>query len=199
MKPLHRHVVNTSRKVLCTAALAASLTTAAVVTNPSTAGAGESEPTPDSPQATDRGDARLDLPPALADPTPPPGANAPAGAGGIPATALDAYQRAAVSVGAALPNCKLPWELLAGIGRIESVHASGYGLKSDGSTEKPIRGPRLDGNGYASIRDTDQGEWDADTEYDRALVEVTGTVLGLDLGDESVRGTILTMLRAVQS
>ncbi|WP_329197347.1 MULTISPECIES: lytic transglycosylase domain-containing protein [unclassified Streptomyces] len=169
MKPLHRHVVNTSRKVLCTAALAASLTTAAVVTNTPTAGAGESEPTPDSPQATDRGDARLDLPGLVADPPVPPGAVAPEGASGIPGTALDAYKRAAVSVAAALPHCNLPWELVAGIGRVESVHASGYGLKSDGSTEKPIRGPRLDGNGYAQIKDTDKGEWDADTEYDRAV------------------------------
>ncbi|MET9324883.1 hypothetical protein ABZX75_32775 [Streptomyces sp. NPDC003038] len=171
MKPLHRHLVNTSRKVLCTAALAASLTTAAVVTNPSTADAGESEPTPDSPQATDRGDARLDVPGTVADPVVPPAAGAPEGEGatGIPATALDAYHRAELSVAAALPGCKLPWQLLAGIGRVESVHASGYGLKADGYTEKPIRGPRLDGNGFAEIRDTDKGEWDADTEYDRAI------------------------------
>ncbi|MCX4628257.1 hypothetical protein [Streptomyces sp. NBC_01443] len=171
MKPLHRHLVNTSRKVLCTAALAASLTTAAVVTNTSTADAGESEPTPDSPQATDRGDARLDLPDPLADPAVPPtaGTGAGEGASGIPATALDAYRRAEVSVAAALPGCKLPWQLLAGIGRVESVHASGYGLKADGYTEKPIRGPRLDGNGFAEVKDTDKGEFDADAVYDRAV------------------------------
>ncbi|MET9853435.1 lytic transglycosylase domain-containing protein [Streptomyces sp. NPDC006450] len=171
MKPLHRHLVNTSRKVMCTAALAASLTTAAVVTNTPIAGAGEAEPTPDSPQATDRGDARLDLPDLVADPPPaPPGAASPGGAtAGIPATALDAYKRAEISVAAALPGCHLPWQLLAGIGRVESVHASGYGLKADGYTEKPIRGPRLDGNGFAEIKDTDKGEWDADTEYDRAV------------------------------
>ncbi|WP_329314276.1 MULTISPECIES: hypothetical protein [unclassified Streptomyces] len=171
MKPLHRHLVNTSRKVLCTAALAASLTTAAVVTNTSTADAGESEPTPDSPQATDRGDARLDLPDPLADPAAPPttGTGAAEGASGIPATALDAYKRAELSVAAALPGCKLPWQLLAGIGRVESVHASGYGLKADGYTEKPIRGPRLDGNGFAEIKDTDKGEFDGDAVYDRAV------------------------------
>ncbi|WP_330331927.1 hypothetical protein OHS33_20885 [Streptomyces sp. NBC_00536] len=169
MKPLHRHLVSTSRKVLCTAALAASLTTAAVVTTAPTADAGEAEPGPDSPQANDRGNARLDLPDLVADPPPQPGSGAPEGASGIPATALDAYRRAEISVAAALPNCKLPWQLLAGIGRIESVHASGYGLKADGSTEKPIRGPRLDGNGFASIKDTDKGVWDGDTEYDRAV------------------------------
>ncbi|MFI5621498.1 lytic transglycosylase domain-containing protein, partial [Streptomyces sp. NPDC051567] len=173
MKPLHRHLVNTSRKVLCTAALAASLTTAAVVTSPSTADAGESEPTPDSPQATERGDARLDLPAPLADPPANPGTGTGAATGGdasgIPATALDAYHRAELSVAAALPGCKLPWQLLAGIGRVESVHASGYGLKADGYTDRPIRGPRLDGNGFAEIRDTDKGKWDADAEYDRAV------------------------------
>ncbi|GLX18702.1 lytic transglycosylase domain-containing protein [Streptomyces lavendulae] len=173
MKPLHRHVVNTSRKVLCTAALAASLTTAAVVTNTPVAGAGEAEPTPDSPQATDRGDARLDLPGQLADPVVPPaagtGGNPAEGSSAIPATALDAYKRSEVAVAAALPKCKLPWTLVAAIGRVESVHASGYGLKNDGTTEKPIRGPRLDGNGYAKILDTDKGEFDGDTEYDRAF------------------------------
>ncbi|MEU3775387.1 lytic transglycosylase domain-containing protein [Streptomyces sp. NPDC032472] len=169
MKPLHRHLVNTSRKVLCTAALAASLTTAAVVTNTSTADAGESEPTPDSPQATDRGDARLDLPDNVADPAVPPAAGAGEGASGIPATALDAYKRAQTAVAAALPNCKLPWELLAGIGRVESVHASGYGLKADGYTERPIRGPQLNGQGFAEVKDTDKGEWDGDAVYDKAV------------------------------
>nr|WSX50426.1 hypothetical protein OG409_16600 [Streptomyces sp. NBC_00974] len=193
MKPLHRHLVNTSRKVVCTAALAASLTTAAVVTNSPIAGAGEAEPTPDSPQAEDRGDARLDLPDLLADPAPPPGATSPEGAvSGIPATALDAYKRAELSVAAALPGCHLPWQLLAGIGRTESVHASGYGLKTDGYTEKPIRGPRLDGNGFAEIRDTDKGEWDADAVYDRAVgpmqfIPSTWTTWGADGNGDSKR------------
>ncbi|MFD5420712.1 hypothetical protein ACFWJT_22140, partial [Streptomyces sp. NPDC127069] len=96
MKPLHRHVVNTSRKVLCTAALAASLTTAAVVTNTPVAGAGEAEPTPDSPQAAERGDARLDLPGQLADPVvpPPPGGTAAPGAPRQPPPPRGANQRA---------------------------------------------------------------------------------------------------------
>ncbi|MER7760844.1 lytic transglycosylase domain-containing protein [Streptomyces sp. NPDC097619] len=170
MKPLHRHLVSTSRKVLCTAALAASLTTAAVVGGSApVAGAGESEPTGDSPQAQDRGNARLDLPDLVADPPVDQNTPAPAGSGEIPATALDAYQRAANSVAAALPGCKLPWQLLAGIGRVESVHASGYGLKPDGTTEKVIRGPRLDGVQFARILDTEQGRWDGDAQFDRAV------------------------------
>ncbi|MCF3181050.1 lytic transglycosylase domain-containing protein [Streptomyces polychromogenes] len=142
------------------------------MTNTPVAGAGEAEPTPDSPQAAERGDARLDLPGQLADPVVPPAAGAGTaaeGAAGIPATALDAYKRAEVAVAAALPKCKLPWQLIAGIGRVESVHASGYGLKDDGTTERPIRGPRLDGNGFAKVLDTDKGEFDGDTEFDRAF------------------------------
>ncbi|WP_030201835.1 lytic transglycosylase domain-containing protein [Streptomyces sp. NRRL S-87] len=171
MKPLRRHLISTSRKVLCTAALAASLTTAAVVGNPPTADAGESAPTPDSPQATDRGNPRLTLPDLAAPAPPTAGGTGPGGTSnnGIPATALDAYKRAELAVGAALPNCHLPWQLVAGIGRVESVHASAYGLKADGSTERPIRGPRLDGNGFAKILDTDKGAFDGDGQFDRAV------------------------------
>ncbi|MFF3062803.1 lytic transglycosylase domain-containing protein [Streptomyces sp. NPDC057909] len=147
--------------------LAASLSTAAVVGNPTAAGAGESQPTPDSPQTQDRGNARLELPDLAFNPPVPP--EAPKGTTGIPGTALDAYKRAATSVAAALPGCHLTWELVAGIGRVESVHASGYGLRTDGSTEKPIRGPRLDGKQFALIKDTDGGRWDGDAEFDRAI------------------------------
>ncbi|MFJ4866763.1 hypothetical protein [Streptomyces sp. NPDC088748] len=169
----HHRLASTFRKVLCTAALAASLTTAAVVSTAPVADAGESAPTPDSPQANNRGDARLDLPTPMADPVPEVSIESPeevsSAPSGIPGTALDAYKRAELAVGIAVPSCKLPWHLLAGIGRVESVHATGYGLKADGSTEKPIRGPRLDGNGFARILDTDKGEWDADSVYDRAV------------------------------
>ncbi|KUL34918.1 hypothetical protein ADL22_29290 [Streptomyces sp. NRRL F-4489] len=63
----------------------------------------------------------------------------------------------------------MSWQLVAGIGRVESVHASGYGLRADGTTTKPIRGPRLDGKRFALIRDTDRGRWDGDAEFDRAI------------------------------
>jgi hypothetical protein len=36
-------------------------------------------------------------------------------------------------------------------------------------------------------------------EYDRALVELTGNLLGLDTGSDEVRETILLMLRALAS
>ncbi|MEU2359775.1 lytic transglycosylase domain-containing protein [Streptomyces noursei] len=91
------------------------------------------------------------------------------GSMGIPATALDAYKKAERTLSGARPMCHLPWQLVAGIGRVESVHASGYGLRTDGSTAKPIRGPRLDGEQFALIRDTDGGRWDGDAEFDRAI------------------------------
>ncbi|MEF3112303.1 lytic transglycosylase domain-containing protein, partial [Streptomyces chrestomyceticus] len=91
------------------------------------------------------------------------------GAAGIPATALAAYRKAEGVLRGSQPSCRLPWELVAGIGRVESVHASGYGLRGDGSTVRPIRGPRLDGVEFALIRDTDGGRWDGDAVFDRAV------------------------------
>ena len=66
----------------------------------------------------------------------------PAGAG-IPAIALVAYQRAA----ATCPG--LRWELLAGVGQVESAHGTGGGsaIGPDGVVSPPILGPPLDGTG----------------------------------------------------
>ncbi|GAA1003613.1 lytic murein transglycosylase [Streptomyces thermogriseus] len=88
---------------------------------------------------------------------------------GIPATVLDAYKKAAAKVRAAKPGCNLPWQLLAAIGRVESGHARGGKVDAEGTTLSPILGPRLDGNGFALIRDTDRGVHDGDSEYDRAV------------------------------
>ncbi|MGH4029360.1 lytic transglycosylase domain-containing protein [Actinomycetota bacterium Odt1-20B] len=95
--------------------------------------------------------------------------SAPDASTGIPAVALDAYKNAAGILDTTQPSCHLPWELLAGIGRVESVHAQGYGFASDGTTKRPILGPRLDGKDFALIRDTDGGQWDGDGEFDRAV------------------------------
>ncbi|MGX8910272.1 hypothetical protein ACR820_34535 [Streptomyces netropsis] len=88
---------------------------------------------------------------------------------GIPATALAAYRNAERNRAAEQPNCHLSWELLAGIGMVESTHASPYGLRTDGSTGRPVLGPRLTGGKFAEIKDTDAGHWDGDREYDRAV------------------------------
>jgi membrane-bound lytic murein transglycosylase B len=93
------------------------------------------------------------------------------GALGIPLTVLRAYHAAAGKLKVEQPSCKLPWWLLAGIGRTESGHAESGRLIADGTTRGRILGPRLNGGipGDAIITDTDGGRHDGDTVYDRAV------------------------------
>ncbi|MFJ2760452.1 lytic transglycosylase domain-containing protein [Streptomyces prasinus] len=88
---------------------------------------------------------------------------------GIPATVLRAYRAAETSVGRTDPGCRLPWELLAAIGKVESGQARGGAVDRNGTTRGRITGPPLDGRGFALIRDTDGGAHDGDTVYDRAV------------------------------
>ena len=78
--------------------------------------------------------------------SPPPSAvvNSP-GALRIPAMALAAYRNAEAMMATAFPGCGVSWNLLAGIGRIESMHAYGGATDSRGTAVKPIYGPALDG------------------------------------------------------
>lgn len=93
------------------------------------------------------------------------------GALGIPLMVLRAYRQAADQLKVEQPSCKLPWWLLAGIGRTESGHAESGRLIADGTTRGRILGPRLNGGiaGDAIITDTDGGRHDGDTVYDRAV------------------------------
>src|SRR5262245_7482626 len=77
---------------------------------------------------------------------PPPSAvvNSP-GALRIPAIALAAYRNAERMMATAAPGCGVSWNLLAGIGRIESLHANGGATDSTGTAMRPIYGPTLDG------------------------------------------------------
>lgn len=95
-----------------------------------------------------------------------------ASANGIPAPALTAYQRSAQIIGAADKSCKMPWELVAAIGRVESDHGryGGNTLDDQGVSKPGIYGIPLDGsNGTAVINDTDGGLLDKDKVYDRAV------------------------------
>ena len=86
--------------------------------------------------------------------------------------ALDAYLRAAMDVGAAMPGCRPPWWLLAGIGRVESGHGtfSTSVLDAAGTSRPSIIGiPLNGGNSTAVITDTDGGRLDGDTTHDRAV------------------------------
>ncbi|MBV9353164.1 MAG: lytic murein transglycosylase, partial [Mycobacterium sp.] len=64
---------------------------------------------------------------------------------GIPAKALSAYRNAERIMAAADPGCGVSWNLLAGIGRIESMHANGGATDARGTAVQPIYGPALDG------------------------------------------------------
>ncbi|WP_373692443.1 lytic transglycosylase domain-containing protein [[Mycobacterium] kokjensenii] len=64
---------------------------------------------------------------------------------GIPKTALQAYRNAEHQMTTAAPECGISWNLLAGIGRIESGHANGGATDERGNVLQPIYGPALDG------------------------------------------------------
>ncbi|MDT5064850.1 MAG: hypothetical protein QOK02_1005 [Mycobacterium sp.] len=63
----------------------------------------------------------------------------------IPAMALSAYRNAETMMAGAYPACGISWNLLAGIGRIESMHANGGATDARGTPIQPIYGPALDG------------------------------------------------------
>ncbi|MEU6915612.1 lytic transglycosylase domain-containing protein [Streptomyces olindensis] len=114
-----------------------------------------------------------DLPP-LKSPNPSPSTGpTPGGQGeteaGIPATVLDAYKKAEASLRESKPGCNLPWQLLAAIGRVESGQARGGRVDAEGTTIGKILGPQLDGNGFALIKDTDNGAYDGNSTYDQAV------------------------------
>jgi membrane-bound lytic murein transglycosylase B len=58
---------------------------------------------------------------------------------------LSAYRNAERMMAAAYPTCGVSWNLLAGIGRIESLHANGGATDTQGTSVRPIYGPSLDG------------------------------------------------------
>ncbi len=91
----------------------------------------------------------------------------------IPKPAYAAYVAAATTLGRTEPGCHLSWQLLAGIGRVESDHGrlgAGGGVTATGTVVPAILGPRLDGSaGYAAIPDSDAGRLDGDPEFDRAV------------------------------
>ncbi|WP_351225442.1 lytic transglycosylase domain-containing protein [Streptomyces sp. NPDC002133] len=88
---------------------------------------------------------------------------------GIPATVLAAYKQAETALAASDPACRLPWQLLAAIGKVESGQARGGRVNANGTTTSPILGPVLNGVGFANISDTDDGAYDGDRTHDRAV------------------------------
>lgn len=70
--------------------------------------------------------------------------NSPGGLG-IPVVALSAYRNAEQMMAASYPGCGVSWNLLPGIGRIESMLANGGATDARGTAIRPIYGPALDG------------------------------------------------------
>jgi hypothetical protein len=136
-------------------------------TSPEATGSDEGGATGNSPYYTD-------LPPLNSpNPSPSPTVGTPVvqgdGEAGIPATVLDAYKKAATELAESKAGCNLPWQLLAAIGKVESGQARGGNVTADGTTITPILGPQLDGNGFALIQDTDNGQYDGNSTYDQAV------------------------------
>jgi len=92
---------------------------------------------------------------------------------GIPARALTAYAEADLALAASQPSCHLRWNVLAGIGLIESNHGrhGGATLSPDGTTSVPIIGPALDGtHGNRALPATPAGtRWHGDTQWEHAI------------------------------
>ncbi|MFH8618172.1 lytic murein transglycosylase [Streptomyces sp. NPDC017979] len=133
--------------------------------------ASDATPPPGTP-ATGDSPYYTDLPP-LDSPnkqgTSPSGGTKGAAEAGIPATVLDAYKRAERTIASSDPGCRVPWQLLAAIGKVESGQARGGRVDANGTTLSPILGPVLNGVGFANILDTDNGAYDGDTTHDRAV------------------------------
>ncbi|WP_424706229.1 lytic transglycosylase domain-containing protein [Kitasatospora acidiphila] len=126
-------------------------------------------------QALDGGAHRsLPQPPTPAGVAPSPGPVQPVvpvmGGAQLPATVFAAYRKAETSLALSTPDCHLPWQLLAGIGQVESGQADGGRVDANGTTYTPILGPLLDGTGgNAAIPDSDGGKYGESTVWAQAV------------------------------
>jgi hypothetical protein len=94
----------------------------------------------------------------------------PGAVNGIPRGIFPAYRRATANLAVVRPNCGLTWPLLAGIGKVESAHASRGRVDVAGTTRGRILGPVLNGmGGTGKVKDTDKGQYDQDKIWDRAV------------------------------
>lgn len=114
---------------------------------------------------------------------------------GIPNAALSAYKRAETLLAQADASCRLPWHLVAAIGRVESNHGrtAGNQLDARGTASPGIFGPQLNGtNNTAKITDTDAGALDQDAVFDRAVgpmqfIPGTWKSVGVDADNDGVK------------
>ncbi|MEU6845093.1 lytic transglycosylase domain-containing protein [Streptomyces sp. NPDC046716] len=171
---LRRSVMTTAIAAAAVAALSASQAPG-VTPHHADSGSSAADRSDDTPDTASGPDYFSDLPP-LDSPTDSPTTSPGTGGGGsteaeagIPATVLDAYKKAEAELASSKPGCNLRWQLLAAIGRVESGQASGGNVDANGTMKNALKGPPLDGNGFAKITDTDGGLYDGDTVHDRAV------------------------------
>jgi hypothetical protein len=115
---------------------------------------------------------KLTLPELPADDGSRPASTAPSVSGplGIPEVVSRAYRNAESRMLDRAPACRLSWPLLAAIGEVESGHARGGRVDGTGKAVPAILGPVLDGApGFAAVPDTDNGVYDGDIRWDRAV------------------------------
>ncbi|MFE1072715.1 lytic transglycosylase domain-containing protein [Streptomyces sp. NPDC058783] len=172
---LRKAAVTTTVAAVAVAALSASQAPDVTADGNGRQTTSDNVPTSDTPaadSATGNSPYYTDLPP-LNSPSPAPTTGTPTSPGsseaGIPATVLDAYKKAESELRRAKPGCNLPWQLLAAIGKVESGQARGGRVDANGTTIGRIIGPQLDGNGFALIKDTDNGVYDGNSSYDNAV------------------------------
>ncbi|MFB7219093.1 lytic murein transglycosylase [Streptomyces sp. NPDC056227] len=173
---LRRGATTTAVAAVAVAALAASQGPGAVLASDG-GGAGGDQPaagsTPsDDSAASGNSPYYTDLPPLVSPNKPGTSTNLPitgSAQSGIPASVLAAYKKAERSLADTDAACRLPWQLLAAIGKVESGQARGGRVDANGTTFSPILGPVLNGQGFAMIKDTDNGAYDGDSTHDRAV------------------------------
>ncbi|MEU5436439.1 NlpC/P60 family protein [Streptomyces sp. NPDC020719] len=92
----------------------------------------------------------------------------------IPPRMLQAYKNAVSLIGREMPACRgMAWPVLAGIAKVESDHAAGLHIATNGDITPRIYGPLLNGSGVGgnttAVTDSDQGRWDGTTAGERAV------------------------------
>src|SRR5699024_256778 len=104
-----------------------------------------------------------------------PDGDTPGHVAGIDPTVLDAYVHGRQALESPefgqCPGTRGP--ILVGVGSVESVHGATVAIAREGTADLRFIGPRLDGSGVGGILTrhygSDDGRWDGDTEYDRAV------------------------------
>ena len=188
---LHRAIAIVPLAVL-SAAWTVSLAGAGVGVDPASADPDGSQTLPDG---TVLPSAAIEAPASVGDAVTRAASLTPGTASDIPQAALSAYQRAEAVINEADKGCNLPWELIAAIGRVESDHGrfGGNSLDARGVARPGIFGIPLDGkNDTQRILDTDAGQYDDDSRYDRAVgpmqfIPSTWSVVGVDGDNDGTR------------